>query len=533
MRQSASRAGLVAVLACSVGVPAIAQPAAQDPGAAPAPPAAQPPDAEAAAAPDAAPAFELREAPERQLTGLDALQPQPGGLTADRVAAKTVASSPTLAARTAEIDAAKAKVDAAVAGFLPRLKLTAMYRRVSPVDASLGGALVGAANPGPIVLGPCPDPAMGTECPVDSAGQPIAAVDFEFPSLVNHYSLNAQLAVPLSDYVLRLSSTMTATRANQRAVELQREAEVTKISSDARIAYYNWLRAVAGVSVAQSSLERFRAMLQDARTAFELGAVTKADVLRLEAAVASTELAITETTTLRELAEEQLAALMGEARSRYRVGQKVSVDPDRIRSPGKLADLVAEAYQRRLELKALAAASRSLRAAARAARVGQWPRLDAIGDLTYANPNLSIFPQVQEWNTTWAVGLSLSWTINDAFSGRATAAELEATRRKLQADRQNLERGIKLEVTSAYLDLKKAKTAIETAARSSVAAQEAYRVARDLYRVGRSTTTDLMVAESELVQASLKEVSAALDYQTAQVRLAHATGRDLPPGKDT
>jgi outer membrane protein len=517
MRQPGSRAWWAAALACAMAAPAAAQPAANEQPTATAP------------VPDEPPAFELREAPERQLTGLEALKPQPGGLTADQVATRTLASSPTLVARQAEIEAAKAKVDAAVANFLPRLTLTAMYRRVSPVDAALGGAIVGAANAGPIVVGPCPDPALGASCALDSAGLPIAAAEFEFPSLVNHYSLNAQLALPLSDYVLRLSNTMAATRANQRATQLQKQAETAKVASDARLAYYNWLRTVAGLSVAQSSLQRFEAMLKDARTAFELGAVTKADVLRLEAAVASTQLAITETDTLRQLAEEQLAALMGEPVQPYRVGETVAVDPVRIPSAGKLSDLVAGAYERRLELKALAAATRSLRAAARAAEVSQWPRLDAFGDVTHANPNLSIFPQVQEWNTTWAVGLSLSWTVNDAFSGRATAAELEAMRRKLEADRQNLERGIKLEVTSSYLDLKKARTAIETATRSSAAAREAYRVARDLYRVGRATTTDLMVAESELVAASLKEVNAALDYQAARVRLAHATGSDVSP----
>jgi outer membrane protein len=86
---------------------------------------------------------------------------------------------------------------------------------------------------------------------------------------------------------------------------------------------------------------------------------------------------------------------------------------------------------------------------------------------------------------------------------------------------------MKLQVASAYFDVRKARNAVRTAARGQTAAKEAYRVATDLYRVGRATTTDLMEAESELVAASLKKVDALLDYRIASVRLQHATGRDV------
>jgi outer membrane protein TolC len=472
-------------------------------------------------------AFELRDAPGRELTGKEALAAQAGGLTADQVARRALRASPTLRARQAEIDAAAAKVDEAIAQLLPRLKLGASYRRVSPVDASLGGALVGAANEGPVLVGPCPDPAMGAECALDAAGEPIGATAFEFPSLTNHYSLNATLLVPISDYILRLSDTLTATRAGKNAAEIQKRAEALKVASDARVAYYNWLRAKAAVAVARSSLARFNAMLKDANTAFTLGAVTRADVLRLEAAVASTELAVDQAETFRRMAEEQLATLMDEPARNYQVGEDVLQKPGK-KDPAEppLEEQVAEAYEARYELKGLQAVTRSLEAGSRAARIGQWPRLDAFGDVTYANPNLSIFPQQEEWNESWALGLSLSYTLNDSLAGAAGGAELEANLRKTEANLEALRRGIKLEVTAAYLDVRKARTAITTAERGHAAAREAYRVATDLYRVGRATTTDLMEAESELVAASLQEVNAVLDYRIASVRLRHATGRD-------
>jgi len=516
--------------------PALAQPG--PPPAAPAPPAAAAPAPLAPAEPETSPAaddggrIELRKPPEEPVVDTHPLSVQTGGLTATEVATKAVASSPTLDARQAEITAADAKVDETVAQFLPRLTLTATYRRLSPVDSSLGGAILGSEQPGGLVVQPCdPNDPGGAQCAVimgaDGTTSPVGATAIEFPTLVNQYSLNARLSLPLSDYVLRLSDSMAASRANRQAATIQRRAETSKIAADARVAYYNWLRAVAGGAVARSSLQHFQSALADARTAFELGSVTKADVLRLEAAVAATELAITETDAMRSVMEVQLATMMDEPVREYQVGEDVMIDPAQVRRPGNLPDLIARANRQRLEYQALQAASRSLRAASDALRVSQYPRLDGFGDLTYANPNPVIFPQRQEWSASWALGLSLSFTVNDALSSRAQAAQLDATRAKLAADRRNLERGVGLEVTAAYYDAKKARVAIETAARGSVAAREAYRVAKDLYRYGRATTTDLIQAESELVQASLKEINAALDYHVAQVKLTHATGDDV------
>jgi outer membrane protein TolC len=128
------------------------------------------------------------------------------------------------------------------------------------------------------------------------------------------------------------------------------------------------------------------------------------------------------------------------------------------------------------------------------------------------------------------LGLSLSYTFNDSFSNQASARELDANRRKLQYDVESLKRGLQMEVTSAYLDQKKARVALDTAQRGLRSAQEAYRVALDLYRVGRATTTELIASEQELLAAALREVNATIDFRLAAIRLAHATGRDVPGG---
>ncbi len=480
--------------------------------------------------PEAAAPGVVREVPPPSSGAEAVLAPVPGGLTADQVAARTVAASHSVRAKLAEVDAARAKVTQTAVAFLPRLKVEARYTRLSPVNAGFGsGALVGAGNPGLLGVGPCPG-GGGGQCVLDAAGQPVGAAQFSIESLEDNYALTASLGIPISDYITRLSSATSGAEAGQRAAKLAHRAERLKVQSDARTLFYTWVLARGQVAVAGKSLERVRARRKDAEAAFTLGAISKADLMRLEALVANTELTRKETEVFEKISAERLAILMGAGtKPPSAPGEDVMRPPTRSAS-GSMDQLVAEALSKRLELQALAATRQAVSDGASAASAGRWPRLDAFGELTYANPNQRYFPPSRRWDATWAVGLSASWTINELFGGAAAAEELDASARGIEAQRRALSDGIRQEVMAAYLEREKARVAVSTSKRAVVAAEEGYRVATDLYRVGRATTTELIEAESDLFAARLGELNANIGLHIAEARLWHAAGRDIGSG---
>ncbi|MCA9638737.1 MAG: TolC family protein, partial [Myxococcales bacterium] len=239
-----------------------------------------------------------------------ALTPVAGGLTSDEVAKDALRSAPSIGLRTAELQQAAARVDKTMVASLPSLTGTASYTRLSKVNVDLGGggSIVGAMNPGPLVVAPCPG-GVG-QCVVDSGGVPVGAAPFAFSFPLNSFSLQAQLAIPISDYILSMVPAWRSSKATKEAVRLAREAEIIKVEVDARLAYYNWLRTVAAVVVAEESIARSQARLADAQASFEAGVVSKADVLRLDSLVASTEAGVVQARALRELAAKHLAVMM-------------------------------------------------------------------------------------------------------------------------------------------------------------------------------------------------------------------------------
>ncbi|WP_437536672.1 TolC family protein [Sorangium sp. So ce726] len=546
-------AGLLAlglIASPAAGQPAAPRPAAPQPVTpppAPAPPAAgqpQPPGAAVAAAQPAAPKADPLAT---------ALAAQPGGLTPDEVAKAALRTRASLRAKQADLRAAAAKVDQAMVNFFPRLTLTATYTRLSEVETPALGAgaptvsVVDADGkpvrdaaglptftPGRLATAPCPD-AADSQCIVD-AGTDAASRGFvelakspglSLPSAVNSYSLTASLAVPISDYVFRISQGYASASHAESAKKLELQAETLQAAADAKIAFFNWVRVKGQVVVAGEAVSQARAHVEDARRTFEVGLLSRADVLRLEAQVAGAEQVLNEAQAALLVADDQIRIALGAAPDRpLTLGIDVMGSAPAKPPAEALPALVQEALQKRLEIRALDETQYSLEKAEAVTRAGYFPRLDGFADLTYANPNQRVFGAHDRFDATWSAGVRATWVVNDIFTTAAASAEANARTTQIAEQKAALRDALRLEVVSAYSELSKAASSIESAERQLAAAAESMRVRSELFRAGRATSVDVVDAEGEVTRARLQQLNARVGALVAKTRLDHVVGRD-------
>jgi outer membrane protein len=463
------------------------------------------------------------------------LAPVPGGLTTAAVAERAAMVSPSLQLKQNAIERAAAKVDQAIVGFLPQVGVKAGYTRLSKAAINFGGgAGVGALNGpadgqafAPITVGACPG-GVG-ECVLDPMGQPlIITPPFKIQVPLNSYSLSASISVPISDYILSLAPARKGTLAARDAAVLARDAERVKVQTDARLAYYNWLRAVASLLVIEDSLQRTESRLVDVQHLFDAGSATRSDVLRVDALVSAQQAAIADAVAFRRVAERGLAVMMNEPLRAYEVGDDILAPPRDIGEVGDLDRLIAEAHGQRLELRSLEKALVGTREGIRATRAQYYPRLDAFADAVYANPNQRFFPQQQVWRGSWSVGVQFSYTINQSVRTKAQVREQKTNQRDLVLQAEMMRRAIAMEVAQAFHDRERAMAAVELSTRSLASAIEAYRVASENYRLGAATTNEIIDAEGQQVQAALHAVNSHIDLHVATTRLLYSTGRLNP-----
>lgn len=455
-----------------------------------------------------------------------------GGLKADEVAVAAQQHAPSLDMKNAEIAAAAAKVDETLAQFFPQLTASGKYIHMSKVELNFGGDqegfLVGVANGGPLGVAPCPG-GVGT-CVVDSTGTPAMGtqLDFSMPNPPrNTFSLEASLSIPISDYLWTYRPAKLAVIAEQEGYEVARKVEVRKVRGDARTAYYNWLRALAAVQVTKIGIDQLQARIKDAKIALAAGAISTLEIRRLEALEAKTQAGLEAAQGFLSLSAQQIALMMGSDKAPTHPDPsawKTSVDPA-LRT-GVQAQ-IDHAYEHRLEFASIGAGLKGLRQGQKGARSQYYPRLDGVGNFTYANPNQRFFPQVQEWNASWYAGVALTWMVHQIPKARAQIRGLKAKEQKLLAQKSMLRRGLELEVRKAYLDAQTAHRSAQALHRSTLASEEAYRVATQRFKAGESTASELIDAQAELTQARLQEINARIDIKVASLRLRMATGREL------
>src|SRR5438445_5636963 len=420
---------------------------------------------------------------------LEQLVSRAGGLRADDVAARAVATSPDLRRHKEEIAEAAAQLDRALIALIPRLSGSAQYTRLSSI---------GSQSIGP----------------------------FSIPELRSRTVLEQSITIPLLEYAMRLPQTYKAARLQRASTALNERASRLQTAADARVAYYEWARARLQRAVAEQSVEQARQHRKSVGDLFEVGNASRADVMRIEAQLASNETFLARAHRLESVLEEQLRTLMhDDTRRPFEIGEDL-----RPANPAGADAGLDQALSTRLDLRALGESAAAARARSSAALAGALPRLDAFAKLTTANPNSRYFPSRDQFDTTWAAGLQLTWSPNDVADGRAAAREADARAAQADAQRDALRDAIRGEVEDAYQSLRAAESALASTSRGLEAAEESHRVRRELFLHGRATSVELTDAETELTQSRLDAIGARIDHRACHLCGSGATTSRCWPG---
>ncbi|HTL37152.1 MAG TPA: TolC family protein [Kofleriaceae bacterium] len=416
----------------------------------------------------------------------------PGGLTADQAASRAAKVSPEVMRAVAELDVAIANTQAAELSRVPLVSGKASYTRLSPID--------------PLSFGPGFPP-------------------LEFPD--NSYALNGQVAVPVSDYFLRFPKIIDAAKLAQLSASTRKTSAEIGAAQEARLAYYEWLRAQLQVLVGQHQLASLQTVVKQMKALADAQRVSKADLMRVQSQEAEAQRLNDQLSRLAALREEQLRLLIGAGDEKLTLGEdpRLDVTPPPSRD---LDDLIKEASHNRLELRALDFGIEAKEKQRDSEKANQLPTLSAFASGDYANPNQRIFPQKEEWNFTWAAGVQLSWTLNNTLFATNARKRIASETDALRADREAFLRGTRIELLAAQQAVQVAQLSLDTTRTGLEASQEGYRVRRELLNAERATAVELVDAQTDLTRALIAAINARVDLRVAMAQLAHALGEDAP-----
>ena len=421
-------------------------------------------------------------------------QTAPRDLTLDDALAAARRANRTLTAEKAHLAAAETAVEQAWSALFPVVTAQGKYTH-NYKEADLDfGALFGA-----FALRPNATPPPAVKAVILKQEQLDGQVNVTLP-------LIAPAAYPALD----------AVKKGVRSSEASYESSEATVLTNVAQAFYLAAAADEVVVSRQSNVGVNRATLENAKTRFAAGTVTKVDVDRAELALVRAEQAELDAEYGRQQAYRALATLIqSNAPFTVRAGDVPAATPD---------ETLDTALKLRPEFRALILTEESSTAQGRAYGWKWSPQLSAFGLAHIGN-----YAGFSGDKYNWAVGLQLDWTVFDGGTRDALRHQAAAQAAEAAARAQVLSDSIRDDLENGKRFLETKRAAPQASVRAVALAQETLDLVRSQYEAGTVTQVDLLQAQDNLIGAQEALARARFDVASADVTLRHAAGTF--PGK--
>lgn len=358
-------------------------------------------------------------------------------------------------------------------------------------------------------------------------GQP-----FPYSNTIDQESHGTTPSVSGSWPLLNLSnwSGYSSARNAMRAAQHGRQATRNDVALTVRQQFYEVVKAVRLDEVAAGALRLARDDERRVRALFEVGSVSKSDLLKAQVATAQSELDSLnahQTTVAQRVA---LAELLG-----IRESEMADVDTVltiQARSYDE-SSLLAEAKKNRPDVLAAEREASAAHASLNSARFAHLPYVTATGVMQFNTKSRgvttvegTVLPSLRsETDRFTGATLALNW---DVFDGMATAARVSSARaRVLRAEESKsaLTRNLQSDVEQALLAYREALERDRVARRALDSATENLKLTQEKYNVGSATILELIDAQVQLQRAQSDGVSALAAIRVAEAQIDRVRGR--------
>lgn len=319
------------------------------------------------------------------------------------------------------------------------------------------------------------------------------------------------------------SSRIAIARLNFQKAQAQLAAVEDRVTMEVRLAFNELLLNRERIQVREESTAVLRQELKSQRERFGAGTVGRLNVSRAEVSLANEEPELIQAQTDLRNSYLRLGELLGTSlgangEEPFTVSGELIYEP---RHPD-LNQCLARADSERPEITAGEADVAIEDQQLRLDRSETRPKVEAFSGYEVYNerdPTLG-----REFNHGYIIGLNASWAIFDGFATRgrmqATRARREAAVRALEALRLT----ISSEVRSAFLDLEQADRVLESEMKSVQTADESLQIAKGNLAAGLGTQLDVLQAASDLTRTRSTRLSAIYLHNAALARLDRACG---------
>jgi len=284
--------------------------------------------------------------------------------------------------------------------------------------------------------------------------------------------------------------------------------------------FYSILAQRKVVHSIEFSIEAMEKHLKQIADLLAAQKAAKVDLLRTEVRLSDLRQSLVKEENVLAIQKRVLATFMGLDYGTERLSFEGRLTFEKV-DTGSAAALIARAFEQRNDYRA---AKERLQAQAKRvdiARAGHAPSVSVLGGYGVRADSYG------DDGNVGSIGVGVAIPLFEGGRVVAKVSEERATLAAAQERLRKLELQIRQDVETAVLDIRSSSERVKALDKSIEQARESLRIERQKYDLGMGSITDVLDAQSALLQSETNYYRALADLHSAIARLKYATGEQL------
>lgn len=313
-----------------------------------------------------------------------------------------------------------------------------------------------------------------------------------------------------------------AANANRASAKLDVIASEQDLIYNVKIYYYAYLASVENLATQEEAVKRAEEQLKLIESKYELGSVSRSDVLKQKVQYGNDKLALLSAKNSVTNAKADLAYRIGlDPRKDYKFSQDYSVRE----YTGTLEEAIEFGLTHKPSLLSSEKGVDYYKHNYRSVKAGYLPTLSGYYSYSIFNGSQGDTLIYDFSSHTRRYGLTVSYNIFDGFlrERNMTAAKVNLNNAKASlADERNLAVS---NIKMAYLNIDQLKEQKKVSEENVAAAQEDLRITQEKYSLGAAAILEVLDAQVSLKEAQVSLIRADFDLNLAIAKLENAMGK--------
>lgn len=304
----------------------------------------------------------------------------------------------------------------------------------------------------------------------------------------------------------KITSLINQAEANKQISLNDLEKEKQEIIYKITEAYCQILQAEGMKKVSAQAVKQMQAHLGSSEALLKEGMIAPIDLNRIKSQLSNLEHNLIKAENGYELTMYNLNSIMGiDLNTELVLENHLSHEPCEI----NLEQALIQAGENRLEIMNI---------------IQQRRIMEEMVVVTKSNRKPQVILNAESGITGWQATIVAEYSLLDGGVNKAKIEQAEINLAQVEQSEKQVRQLIEFEVRSAYLKMKEAEKLIEVVEEGIKNSQESFRIAQVKYNEGIATNTEVIDAQSTLIEAETNYLNALYNYNINRAALIKAMG---------